>query len=352
MNAANDAINPTFSDSNDDSLEIVEERLERSLAAGKLAWWELEYPSGRVRFNEQKVRMLGYTMEEFGECGYSAFTDLVHPDDYEPMMRAMRRVLNGSTEIYETEYRIQRKDGSYAWFYDRGGVTHRSSDGTPSIIKGVVIDISDRKRAETALQEAHEQQRLLLREIQHRTKNNLNLVGALIVANASRMNDSRDEEILTELSDQISALARAYEYLTPGPNPDEVELRGYLTAVAEGIAATAPPRITVRVECEQVAVSGRAAVPIGLIVNELITNAVQHAFPTGRSGSIVVTLEKNDGATRLTVADDGIGIPLEAYNATNTFGRSIINALVTQLGAELSISVDNGSRVTIDLPET
>jgi PAS domain S-box-containing protein len=132
----------------------LKERLDLSLSAGNVAWWEWDYASGRVDFNAQKAAMLGYDPAEFPEPDYTTFTDLLHPDDYERTMQAMRAHLAGRTKLYEVEYRIRHKDGRFVWFYDRGAITERDADGNPLKLKGIVLDYSARKEAELALKES------------------------------------------------------------------------------------------------------------------------------------------------------------------------------------------------------
>ena len=133
-------------------LKESRERLEAAMEAGSLAWWRMELPSGKVIFSDMKAEMLGYPPERFEE--YSDFTDLLHPDDYEKAMQAMRDHLEGETEKYEVEYRIRKKDGSYKWFRDIGSVTELRDEYR--VVTGVVIDIDRRKAAELALEEQKE----------------------------------------------------------------------------------------------------------------------------------------------------------------------------------------------------
>jgi PAS domain S-box-containing protein len=121
------------------------------MQTGNLAWWDMDCATGKVLFNEQKVRMLGYTPEEFTDAHYTDFTELVHPEDHERTMQAMRDHLDGKKPKYEVEYRIRIKSGGWKWFYDVGRITERDEDGTPVRVTGVVVDITERKRAENAL---------------------------------------------------------------------------------------------------------------------------------------------------------------------------------------------------------
>lgn len=113
-----------------------------ALEAGGMAWWLMEYPSGLTFFNKNKIKMLGYTEKDAEKfVHYTGFTDLVHKDDYEIAMQAMRDHVSGNKSTYETTYRIKAKNGSYRKFFDRGKIVSRDKDGNIAIA-GLVVDIT------------------------------------------------------------------------------------------------------------------------------------------------------------------------------------------------------------------
>jgi PAS domain S-box-containing protein len=142
---------------------IYETRLNYAMEIGNLAWWEMDLPGGEVRFDDRKAAMLGYSPDLFHH--YSDFTALLHPDDLEPTMQAMRDHLSGTLARYYTEYRIRTSDGSYRWLRDVGGITGRQADGTPATVTGIVIDITAGKRVEESLRESEERYRTLIEEL-------------------------------------------------------------------------------------------------------------------------------------------------------------------------------------------
>jgi PAS domain S-box-containing protein len=127
-------------------------RLNLSMKAANLAWWEMDLKTGHVVFDERKTEMLGYAPEDFHH--YEDFMALVHPDDHEKAMDAMRAHLSGAAEKYEVEYRILTKEGRYKWFYDIGTIEKWDAQGEPLTVAGIVIDITARKRAEVELHES------------------------------------------------------------------------------------------------------------------------------------------------------------------------------------------------------
>jgi len=128
--------------------------------AGNLGQWFWNYEENDVSFNDKKVRQLGYDPKSIGKIGFEFFTEKLHPEDYERTMDNMRAHLQGQSDAYEVEYRIQHKDGHYLWYYDRGTVTKRKEDGSPLIVQGIVFDVTESKHIEAQLIELSEKDEL------------------------------------------------------------------------------------------------------------------------------------------------------------------------------------------------
>lgn len=145
---------------------------------GNLGRWYWDFPTNQVTFNPLKAEALGYQIHELKQpVGFEFFTSKLHPDDYEPVMENMRCHLRGETHVYDVEYRILAKDNTYRYFYDRGVVTKRDSNGKPLLLSGIVFDITDRKRYELNLIE--EKEILLNRSITDEMTKALNYRGII-----------------------------------------------------------------------------------------------------------------------------------------------------------------------------
>ena len=124
---------------------------------GNLGNWYWYIKTNRVIFNNAKVLALGYSTEEIPtDIGFEFFTDKIHPEDHDHVMNNMRDHLYGRSEVYETTYRIQKKDNDWVWFYDRGMITQRDDAGKPEMLVGIVFDVTEQKRIETLLQQQNE----------------------------------------------------------------------------------------------------------------------------------------------------------------------------------------------------
>ena len=108
----------------------------------------MDVKTGKVIFNENKIKMLGYTMDDFKDADYKSFTNLLHPDDYDRVMQDMKDHLEGKKEAYEVEYRIKSKNGIYKWYYDKGSIVEKDNDNNPLTVKGIIINISKLKQSE------------------------------------------------------------------------------------------------------------------------------------------------------------------------------------------------------------
>lgn len=133
-------------------------KLHNAMEIGNLAWWEMDCETGSVYCDDKKALMLGFLPEHFTH--YSDFTNLLHPDDYGPVMQAMRDHLEGKTPRYDLEYRIKTAGGNYLWFRDVGGVSQSGPGGKPLMVTGIVMDITSRKQTEVVLRESEERFRL------------------------------------------------------------------------------------------------------------------------------------------------------------------------------------------------
>jgi two-component system CheB/CheR fusion protein len=120
------------------------DRLENALEMGEMSWWEWDYEYDNVKTGKGKYTMLGYTKSDIGE-GMEAWTKLIHPDDYNKTMTAMKDHLEGKTDLYFVEYRVLHKNGNYIWYRDKGGIVIRTENGKPKLLVGIVMNITREK---------------------------------------------------------------------------------------------------------------------------------------------------------------------------------------------------------------
>ena len=231
------------------------------------------------------------------------------------------------------------------------------------VMVGTITDVSDiRSNIETIelqdrqLQKSLDEKEVLLKEIHHRTKNNMMVVISMLDLQLAEIEDERTRIIFQEMEDRIRAMALVHEKLYQSQNLSEIDFESYIREIGESLVANMVLKNRARLELaiEPMSINIDVAVPLGLVINEIVTNSVKHAFPRGRQGEIYIRLEKNSsGEIVLTVGDDGVGLPAEIdVMESSSFGMQIISSLVTmQLSAKLRVDRRHGTRYSIVFPE-
>jgi PAS domain S-box-containing protein len=232
-----------------------------------------------------------------------------------------------------------RKDGGE--FPVEIGLNPIETEEGPMVLSAIV-DISDRKQKEERIQVALREKDVLLGEVHHRVKNNLQVVYSLLDLQSSRITDRTVLNMLRGSQNRIRSMGLIHQTLYQSKDFAKVNFHHFLDSLVPtlvGSYGANPDRISVSVETEQLLLPIDAAIPFGLIVNELISNALKHAFPAGRSGQIRVrSFGEPGGKTVLSVADDGVGIPESVDPAkTSTLGLQLVTLLADQLGGKIAI---------------
>jgi len=231
------------------------------------------------------------------------------------------------------------------------------------VIVGTITDVSDIRSnkekielQDRQLRKSLDEKEVLLKEIHHRTKNNMMVVISMLDLQLADIEDEHARIIFQEMEDRIRAMALVHEKLYQSQNLSEIDFESYIREISESLVASMAldNRAGLQLAIEPMSINIDVAVPLGLVINEIVTNSVKHAFPGGRQGEIYIRLEKNStGEIVLTVGDDGVGLPAEIdVMESSSFGMQIISSLVTmQLSAKLRVDRRNGTRYSIVFPE-
>jgi PAS domain S-box-containing protein len=292
--------------------------IERDLAisamrAGLETWYIDE---GRKVYDERWAAILGYSLSELPADSMDTARQLTHPDDFAIAEERLRLYLSGRRESFEAELRMRHKDGRWIWVLDRAQIALRGSDGEPLRLSGLIIDISDLKEAEEGLRAGLREKDILLQELFHRTKNSMQLINAMLELKKQGLESSPFNLAIETVQSKIIAMSLVQEKLYRGGDLSVLDLGGYIAELVELIKAgepVLPPNVTIKSETMNVPVSVDAAIPCGLIVSELISNALVHAFPGGAPGSIDVSVSRSEDEISISVRDDGVGLP-EGYD--------------------------------------
>ncbi len=259
----------------------------------------------------------------------------------------IRDVLKGDRVEFVQEYPCHVPNGERRWFVLRVTALQGSD-------RGAVVaheTITDRKLIELALEKSLHEKEALLKEVHHRVKNNLQVITSLLRLEAARSQGPDTKEALGEMQSRIRSMALLHETLYRSGNFARVDLRDYLHNLATQLFRAqniAPERVGLDMALVSVAIEIDQAIPCGLIVNELLTNALKYAFPDDRSGEIrLITQVAKDGQVSLVISDDGVGLPANLeVESLNSLGLQLVSDLTRQLQGTLKIGPDATFTIT------
>jgi len=219
-----------------------------------------------------------------------------------------------------------------------------------------VRDITDQKRAENALRASLQEKEVLLREIHHRVKNNMQIISSLLNLQAGQLKDEASVEIFRDSQRRIRSMALVHERLYQSPDFSHIEFSEYLRTLADQLFNSYridPARVQVSIQAEETFLNVNTAVPCGLIINELLSNTLKHAFPDDRSGEVVISLgHEPSGDYLLRVKDSGVGWPSGVdFRRTSSLGMQIVTMLVSQLEGTIELSREGGTEFIITFRE-
>jgi len=287
-------------------------------------------------WNPGAERLYGYSLDEIRGRNHSLLTA---PEDLPELRRVLEQVGKGLA-VERRQMRQLRKDGAVV----EVSLSLRPIRDSRSGIIGVVAvarDITDGKIAER-LKASLREKELLLKEVHHRVKNNLQVISSLLNLQARHVVDPRALELFKESQNRVRSIALFHEKLYQAKDLGHVEAFEYLnTLIANLLAAygAKPTAVSLEVEREDILLGVDVAIPLGLVLNELISNALKHAFPDGRRGQIRVQLGRCDqDRYRLVVSDDGVGFPADLdFRNAPSLGLQLVCTLVDQLAGTIEL---------------
>lgn len=327
-----------LADSAQDMIVVMDDSLHASYASPATTW------------------MTGYTPEEYCDLPLEEF---IHPEDLAAVRATVAKTVRERRETNRARFRAVRKDGRVIWIESRARYSYRG-DGSVDRIQAHLRDVSEQVAAEESLKRKTDdverllkEKELLLREVNHRIKNDLNLVGALLHLHADRSDDEKVREALREAGGRVATLGRVYDALRQSSGAGSVPIRAMLQSLVGSLqASTVRDDLAVDVDVADVTVPSQISVAAGMIVNELLTNAMKYAFVNTIDPRVRLSVRAvGPGHIDIAVADNGIGAPDAVLSGESLgYGLSVAGALASQHGGALVLN-DNSpgtlARVTL-----
>jgi len=344
----------------EEELKLSQIRLANAMDLANLANWELDPYKLMFIFSDKFYSILGTTAENEG--GYHLpieyyIKKYVHPEDAQFIADGMKKSLAVREPTFGTEFehRIIRTDGEirYVAIHIRVIPATRIRN---AYVYGAVQDITEHKIAEEKLKESLEEKEMLLKEIHHRVKNNLMVISSLLNLQSQYIKDKEALDIFKESQNRAKSMALIHERLYRSTDLKKIDFGDYIHTLANDLFHTYvadPGRVKLNMNLENVMVDINTTVPLGLIVNELVTNTMKHAFPEGGKGEINIEFHKHEDEFILIVSDTGVGFPEDLdFQNTDSLGLQLVNNLVKQIDGVITLDRRQGTEFKIIFKES
>lgn len=343
-------------------MQKVEQRTkelnQKNLELEKLSLVASETDNAVLIFNEKKeiewansgfTKMTGFNIEEITRLKGNHVRDFTFSTEVDELLDTC--ISEKKSIVFESQ--ILRKDGYQIWASNTLTPIFNESGELKKIVV-IDTDITYRKKMEEQIRESLEEKGLLLREIHHRVKNNLQIIISLFNLQSHYINDTKAFEALKEGQDRIKSMALIHERFYQNEGLSKIDFDDYITRLIENLYISfniSPERIIYTVQAEKISLDIDTAVPCGLIINELISNVFKHAFHENEKGTLKVAFARvpNSENLKLTIADSGKGIP-EGFEIeeVDSLGMQLINALTNQLDGKIKLIPGQGATFELE----
>ncbi|WP_448604637.1 PAS domain S-box protein [Thermoleptolyngbya sp.] len=322
--------------------------------------------TGRIlRANQRFCQMLGYSAEEIvqftpADITYPADWNLAAPLLEQAIRDATRPDTAQSVPHFRIEKRLIHKSGQILWV-ELTACFVRNDLGRLGYGVAMVQEISDRKQADAQIRTSLQEKEVLLKEVHHRVKNNLQVISSLLRMQARRLDDHTTATLLIESQNRVQSMAIIHEQLYQSANFSQIDLDDYIRPLVANLFQTygvSQQHIVPAIATHGLRLNLNTAIPCGLIINELVSNALKYAFPDGRTGNITICVESQPAVEDsplsrgiMTISDDGVGMsPDLDWQHTNSLGLVIVRSLVAQLRGKLELKREPGTTFIISFP--
>lgn len=311
-------------------------------------YFESDLAGNLTFFNKSLQQMVGYPAKKLTGMNNREFMD---EEEAKRIYKIFNRVYKTGESEQCSDWKIRDVHGENR--YLEASVTLKEdSDGAPAGFRGVIRDITERKKNERKIKESLREKEVLLGEIHHRVKNNLAVISGLLFLQADKTNDKKARQLLKQSESRIHSMALIHEMLYNNQTFSSIDpdtyIRQLIHFISENLRAEKP--VSTKVETGKIELDMNTAIPCALIINELLTNAYKYAFNECESGEITVKFLREENHYRLEVSDNGVGIPKEVdlqNPQEEGLGLFLVKTLVKQMNGKLEIFNRNGTTFRI-----
>lgn len=333
----------------ENKLKESEEKYRSFIETAQEGVWLLDENGITKYVNREMENILGYRKEEM--VGNS-FLNFVDEESKTKAKKLMEKRKLGIKERYD--FRFLNKFGSNVWVMISTNPLFNKEHEYMGALK-MLTDITERKEMEVELKKSLSEKEMLLKEIHHRVKNNLMVISSLLNLQSNYIKDKDDFEMFKESQARAKSMALIHELLYQSDDLKRIDFGNFITKLANDLYNTYVQdtgNVKMKLNLKKTMLDINTSIPLGLIVNELVSNCMKHAFPDDRQGEIDVGLKSKNGKYTLMVADNGIGLPKDIdFKNTDSLGLQLVNSLTNQIEGDLVLNTDNGSEFKVIFKE-
>lgn len=299
-------------------------------------------------FNQFAEELFEFSSDEvIGKKGIETINKSVFPEDQEKTEKMLQDILHNTKNYAYNENKNTRRDGTEYWMAWTNAPLF-DNEGNKIGILCIGNDITPQKEAEQIVQQRLEEKNILLKEIHHRVKNNLQIISSILNLQEGFLQKEEDLDIFKTCENRISSMALVHDHLYHSDNIAKLDVRDYITALAGTIIDSyyiGAERLHADFDIDEVYLDIDRAIPCGLIITELITNSIKHALLSGeeKQGVLLIQVKKHEEQIRLSISDNGPGLGEEFdWRNSDSLGLKLVDALAAQLEAEVTVNSKNG----------
>ncbi|MDQ3110758.1 MAG: PAS domain S-box protein [Bacteroidota bacterium] len=312
--------------------------------------WTIDKNTKLTSFNQNQADWIKH---HFGITAYVGLSmgvgKMISTDeDNEFWSQKLAQTFAGSSQSFQT---ATHKDREASW---REIFLNPIFDENERVVEVSCIanDITDKKMVDEQIRLSLKEKEVLLKEVHHRVKNNLQVISSILNLQSSYVKDKRVLEILLESQNRIKSMAFVHESLYQTKDFSNISFREYVENISRNLvhsyAATDSPPL-LNLDLDDIQLNLDTAIPCGLIINELLTNSLKYAFPVGKQGKIDITIREKDGNITINITDNGKGLPKEIdFRNTESLGLQLVVSLVEQINGKIRLDTKKGTKFTIE----
>ncbi|PKL66587.1 MAG: hypothetical protein CVV28_09290 [Methanobacteriales archaeon HGW-Methanobacteriales-1] len=321
------------------------QRMDLALESADMGVWDLDI------LNDDTIRTLEYD-QIFGyesllpEWGLKIFFEHILPEDQEYVQQRFENAYETNKLYFQS--RIIRVDKQIRWIEAFGNV-YRDEKDVPIRMLGVITDITERKETEIKLINLLEEKDVLLREIHHRVKNNMQIISSLLSLESSNVFDKRDVGLFTIVQDRVKSIALIHDNLYQSEDLSSIKFEDYIKNLSSQLFSTYTRNSNIKLVTDIVDLKFNleTAIPLGLILNELISNSLKHAF-SDFEGEIFISLHHKGEEIEVIIKDNGVGLPEDVdIKNPKKLGLQLVSSLVEQLEGTIELDRSHGTKFKI-----